>query len=74
MSLRFIYREGVYKKCELFQPMLYEYNLGSYCIHSLKFNFLLLRVVIKMHLRLKLPQNVQKFVVRIDTFLTSTLL
>ena len=65
-SLRFIYREGVYKKRELFQPMLYEYNLGSYCINSLQFNFLLLRVVNKMHLRLKL--------LRIDTFLTSTLL
>ena len=32
-SLRFMKR--FIKKRKLFQPMLYEYNLGSYWIHSL---------------------------------------
>ena len=41
------------KKHKLFQPMLYEYNLGSYWIHSLQFNFLVLRIVNKMNLQLK---------------------
>ena len=41
-SLRFMKR---FIKRKLFQPMLYEYNLGSYWIHSLWFNFLLISII-----------------------------